>query len=255
MTDFGIGTDVAGGYFKSGKTVNDVKVVYNYAEETPDFKLVGENHYTLGNNHVTNPYEYMFTNNGNGTYTLSVPTSDPCFNIVYFSGNTRLEKNTMTGVFHVDEVIRKEMAAEYAAADGAEAQAAVGGRSFYAHQVHRQQMSHQAVRMTNGQKLSLQNSDNQTTPIHFTTNDPANPYETAVGFNNPEFTLVFTPTERTLQVNVAGGTTGVESVSADNSDAPVEIYTLQGVRVSETNLTPGFYIRRQGRHASKILVR
>lgn len=255
VTDFGIGTDVAGGYFKSGKTVNDVKVVYNYAEETPDFKLVGENHYTLGNNHVTNPYEYMFTNNGNGTYTLSVPTSDPCFNIVYFSGNTRLEKNTMTGVFHVDEVIREEMAAEYAAADGAEAQAAVGGRSFYAHQVHRQQMSHQAVRMTNGQKLSLQNSDNQTTPIHFTTNDPANPYETAVGFNNPEFTLIFTPTERTLQVNVAGGTTGVESVSADNSDAPVEIYTLQGVRVSETNLTPGFYIRRQGRHASKILVR
>lgn len=49
--------------------------------------------------------------------------------------------------------------------------------------------------------------------------------------------------------------TGVEEVAVDSEDAPVEIYTLSGIRVPMENLTPGFYIRRQGRKATKILVR
>lgn len=47
---------------------------------------------------------------------------------------------------------------------------------------------------------------------------------------------------------------GVGSVAIDNSDAPVEYFNLNGVRVSD-NLTPGIYIRRQGSTTTKILVK
>ncbi len=46
----------------------------------------------------------------------------------------------------------------------------------------------------------------------------------------------------------------IDSIDADNN-APVEYYTIQGVRVSGDNLTPGIYIRRQGNNVSKILVK
>ena len=46
----------------------------------------------------------------------------------------------------------------------------------------------------------------------------------------------------------------IDSIDADNN-APVEYYTIQGVRVSGDNLTPGIYIRRQGSNVSKILVK
>jgi len=48
-------------------------------------------------------------------------------------------------------------------------------------------------------------------------------------------------------------TTGVEAVAADNSDAPVEYYNLQGVRVAEP--ANGLYIRRQGNTVTKVLVK
>lgn len=47
---------------------------------------------------------------------------------------------------------------------------------------------------------------------------------------------------------------GVESVSVDNSDAPVEYYNLQGVRV-ENPAAGNVYIRRQGTAVTKILVK
>lgn len=48
---------------------------------------------------------------------------------------------------------------------------------------------------------------------------------------------------------------GLEGVDADNSDAPVEYYNLQGVRVAADNLTPGIYVCRQGSKVSKVLVK
>lgn len=48
---------------------------------------------------------------------------------------------------------------------------------------------------------------------------------------------------------------GIEGVEADNSDAPVEYYNLQGVRVAADNLTPGIYVCRQGSKVSKVLVK
>lgn len=46
--------------------------------------------------------------------------------------------------------------------------------------------------------------------------------------------------------------TGIENLATDN-DAPVEFYNLQGVRVA--NPSAGVYIRRQGKHTSKVIVR
>ncbi len=48
-------------------------------------------------------------------------------------------------------------------------------------------------------------------------------------------------------------TAGIESVVTDNSDAPVEYFNLQGVRISEPN--GGVFIRRQGSNVTKVLVK
>ena len=44
----------------------------------------------------------------------------------------------------------------------------------------------------------------------------------------------------------------------DTTSAPIEYYNFQGIRVASedgTSLPAGVYIRRQGTHTSKILVR
>ena len=48
---------------------------------------------------------------------------------------------------------------------------------------------------------------------------------------------------------------GVADITVDNTDAPVEYYNLQGVRVATDNLTPGIYIRRQGTATTKVILR
>lgn len=50
---------------------------------------------------------------------------------------------------------------------------------------------------------------------------------------------------------------GVDDITADDTDAPVEYYNLQGIRVADDNATlaPGIYIRRQGSRSAKILIR
>lgn len=58
----------------------------------------------------------------------------------------------------------------------------------------------------------------------------------------------------TLTVNVDGKTpTGIENVSADNTNAPVEYFNLQGIRVD--NPAAGLYIRRQGNATTKVIVK
>lgn len=48
----------------------------------------------------------------------------------------------------------------------------------------------------------------------------------------------------------------VSAVEADNANQPVEIYNLQGVRLSSSdNLPAGVYVRRQGSEVTKILVK
>ncbi|MDE6278307.1 MAG: chitobiase/beta-hexosaminidase C-terminal domain-containing protein [Muribaculaceae bacterium] len=50
--------------------------------------------------------------------------------------------------------------------------------------------------------------------------------------------------------------TGLDNILAnDDANAPVEFYNLQGMRVAEDALTPGIYIRRQGKTAEKVYIR
>lgn len=46
---------------------------------------------------------------------------------------------------------------------------------------------------------------------------------------------------------------GISSIVADDANAPVEYFNLQGARVE--NPTPGLYIRRQGNKVSRIIIR
>lgn len=46
----------------------------------------------------------------------------------------------------------------------------------------------------------------------------------------------------------------VEATAADNANAPVEFYNIQGIRVNGA-AQPGLYIRRQGNNVTKILVK
>lgn len=55
-----------------------------------------------------------------------------------------------------------------------------------------------------------------------------------------------------ITVTAASGTTGIEAV-ANDENAPVEYYNLQGVRVA--NPENGLYIKRQGNKAVKVLVK
>lgn len=51
------------------------------------------------------------------------------------------------------------------------------------------------------------------------------------------------------------GEAGIRDLEGDDSDAPVEYYNLNGVRVNSGALAPGLYIKRQGAHATKVIVR
>lgn len=49
--------------------------------------------------------------------------------------------------------------------------------------------------------------------------------------------------------------TAIDDITVNGSDAPVEYYNLNGIRVNADHLTPGLYIKRQGTKATKVLVK
>ncbi len=54
---------------------------------------------------------------------------------------------------------------------------------------------------------------------------------------------------------VRNANASADDIIAPDTDAPAEYYTLQGVRVSASSLTPGIYICRRGTTVTKTLVR
>ena len=48
--------------------------------------------------------------------------------------------------------------------------------------------------------------------------------------------------------------TGIADVEADEN-APVEYYNLNGVQVKADSMTPGVYVRRQGKNVTKVMVK
>lgn len=53
------------------------------------------------------------------------------------------------------------------------------------------------------------------------------------------------------------GTSAVENITVDgaDTDAPVVYYNLQGIQVDADNLTPGVYVKVQGKTATKVIIR
>ena len=90
------------------------------------------------------------------------------------------------------------------------------------------------------------------TPVIGGINDNIEPTRLPVG--NYKFTITSDANgNKTLSKGDATIQTGVENVADDNADAPVEYYTLQGIRVA--NPSAGIYLRRQGTAVTKILVK
>lgn len=54
-----------------------------------------------------------------------------------------------------------------------------------------------------------------------------------------------------IDVNAAG----IEGVTVDGDDTPVEYYNLNGIRVAADALSPGIYVRRQGSRSEKFIVK
>lgn len=80
--------------------------------------------------------------------------------------------------------------------------------------------------------------------------------------NNLNLNLEINATEpMPLEIKVAfNGTNSTSAIGGIESDvidenAPVEYYNIQGMKVNADNLTPGFYIVRQGKKVSKIFVK
>ncbi len=73
--------------------------------------------------------------------------------------------------------------------------------------------------------------------------------------NAQEVTFAYTGTQQINAIDVycAQGLTGVDDVVADDANAPVEYYNLQGVRVE--NPENGLYIKRQGSTVTKVIIR
>lgn len=90
------------------------------------------------------------------------------------------------------------------------------------------------------------------TPVIGGINDDIEPTSFPVG--NYKFTITSDANgNKTLSKGEATIQTGVENVADDNADAPVEYYTLQGIRVMEPSA--GIYLRRQGTAVTKVLVK
>jgi len=64
----------------------------------------------------------------------------------------------------------------------------------------------------------------------------------------------YMPANINVSVSADNAVSGIETVEADADNAPVEYYTIAGVRVVGEP-APGLYIRRQGEKVSKVVVR
>ncbi|MCC8037067.1 MAG: C10 family peptidase [Bacteroidales bacterium] len=81
---------------------------------------------------------------------------------------------------------------------------------------------------------------------------PEGDYYAAIYLINSVDNKVYGGNEPLLYFTVTDSS-GIENVSAGETEAPVELYDLQGRRV--TNPAPGIYLRRQGSLTEKILIK
>lgn len=63
------------------------------------------------------------------------------------------------------------------------------------------------------------------------------------------------PAPLKIKVTFTSDNAAIGSIAADNENAPVEYYNLQGIRVAADQLSNGLYVRRQGTKVTKVLVK
>ncbi len=71
--------------------------------------------------------------------------------------------------------------------------------------------------------------------------------------NKSEFVINGDSSAGVLSVYIPGEESGIEAIEAADSDAPVEYFNLQGIRVE--NPENGIFVRRQGGKVSKVVIR
>ena len=54
---------------------------------------------------------------------------------------------------------------------------------------------------------------------------------------------------------MAQETSGIDDIATDNANAAPVFYTIQGVRVDASQLTPGLYIKVTGNKTEKVVIK
>jgi hypothetical protein len=122
----------------------------------------------------------------------------------------------------------------------------------------------QVVGTFNGKDVTLKNmyySDNQ----WYLTTDPIELWVTEDGaLSSGVYATLLYPGEEydmyLVYVNAAltpveGGVQGIAADVTATNNAPVELFTINGMRVNSRNLAPGLYIRRQGNEVTKVIIK
>lgn len=97
----------------------------------------------------------------------------------------------------------------------------------------------------NAVKLYLQNHGEGSTVVI------GNPSPSMFDFSHETLELVEKDGNLVLQKKQSTGIAGVEA----DGNAPVEYFNLNGVQVKADNMTPGVYVRRQGKNVTKVMVK
>lgn len=218
---------------------------YNKAPDYEDLYLVMKSNEVDGKE-VAIPFNYE----GEGYYRLSVTDLQGTF---YIRDGKANHGGTYFGA-SVDECIDPETATGYVGNSiDATATAIAGeptpgvknadGKDLYAY-----------VGKNGSTEFTLVYNPADTEHYVFSTHPNSNIHHVA-RIDKADLTVIYTPGSRTnakLQVENLG-TTGVEDIDAEGTDAEVRYYNLQGVRVD--NPAAGIYIRVVGNTATKVYVK
>lgn len=218
---------------------------YNKAPDYEDLYLVMKSNEVDGKE-VAIPFNYE----GEGYYRLSVTDLQGTF---YIRDGKANHGGTYFGA-SVDECIDPETATGYVGNSiDATATAIAGepnpgvknadGKNLYAY-----------VGKNGSTEFTLVYNPADTEHYVFSTHPNSNIHHVA-RIDKADLTVIYTPGSRTnakLQVENLG-TTGVEDIDAEGTDAEVRYYNLQGVRVD--NPAAGIYIRVVGNTATKVYVK
>ena len=97
----------------------------------------------------------------------------------------------------------------------------------------------------NAVKLYLQNHAEGNTVVI------GNPSPSMFDFSHETLELAEKDGNLVLQKKTSVGIAGVEA----DGNAPIEYFNLNGVQVKADSMTPGVYVRRQGKNVTKVMVK